>query len=150
MFKVYSCGCRGVLKKEIIYTADAGVPRNVPLSQAVKVGNTIYLSSFVGMNARTHKIEGKTIEEQTRQSIKNCESVLKAGRSTLSDVVRVMVLLKNPRDFDRMNKEYAKFFPKDPPARTVVRIGAHLPNALISIMMTAVVSGSGAESVLEE
>ncbi len=150
MFKVNTSPRRGVLKKEIIYTAEAGVPTNVPLSQAVKVGNTIYLSSFVGMNPRTHKIEGKTIEEQTRQSIKNCESVLKAGGSTLTDVVRVMVLLKNPRDFDRMNMEYSKFFPKDPPARTVVRIGAHLPNALISIMMTAVVSGSGEESVLEE
>lgn len=140
MLIVHRSSSGASLKREIIYTPDAGVPSNVPLSQAVKVGNVIYLSSFVGINPKTRKIEGRTIEEQTRQSIKNCETVLKAAGSSLSDVVRVMVLLKKPVDFDRMNREYAKFFPKDPPARTVVKIGAHLPNALISIMMTAVIA----------
>ncbi len=138
------------MKKEIIFSPDAGVPPNVPLSQAIKVGNVIYLSSFVAADPKTRKIVGRTIEEQTRRSIKNCESVLRAAGSSLNDVVRVMVLLKNPRHFERMNREYAKLFPKDPPARTVVKIGAHLPNALISIMMTAVVSGSGPETILDQ
>lgn len=149
MLKVNQSSSRADLKREIIYTPDAGVPRNVPLSQAVKVGNVVYLSSFVGINPKTRKIEGRTIEEQTRQSIKNCEAVLKAAGSSLKDVVRVMVLLKKPIDFDRMNREYAKFFRKDPPARTVVKIGAHLPNALISIMMTAVIGDPTTEPVFD-
>ena len=128
------------LRREVIKADKAGIPPGYPLSQAVKVGNVVYLSSTVGWNPKTNKIEGRTIEEQTRDAIKNCEEVLRAAGATLNDVVRVTVLLKNPKDYDRMNHEYAKFFPKDPPARTVVRIGAHLPNVLISIMMDAVIT----------
>ncbi len=133
------------LKREVIKSANLPLPEGIPLSQGIKVGNVVYLSSMVAFNPTTMKIEGRTIEEQTRQSIKNCEQMLKAGGATLEDVVRVMVLLKRPGDFERMNKEYAKYFPRDPPARTVVKIGANLPNALISIMMTAVITGKTGE-----
>ncbi len=92
------------------------------------------------MNPKTLRVEGKNIEEQTRDAIKNCKEVLRAAGATLDDVVRVVVLLKNPKDFDNMNREYAKHFPKDPPSRTVVRIGANMPNVLISIMMDAVIT----------
>jgi len=47
-------------------------------------------------------------------------------------------LLKDPNDFDGMNTEYAKFFPKDPPARALAKLGVELPNILVSIMMTAI------------
>jgi enamine deaminase RidA (YjgF/YER057c/UK114 family) len=77
--------------------------------------------------------------------------MLKAGGASLKDVVRVMVLLRHPKDFDAMNKVYATYFRKDPPARTVVKIGAHLPKALISIMMTAVLTdGKASHPVIEE
>jgi 2-iminobutanoate/2-iminopropanoate deaminase len=130
------------LKREVIKTKKAGIPPNVPLSQAIKVGNMVYLSSTLGMNPKTLKVEGKNIEEQTRDAINNCREVLKAAGATLEDVVRVVVLLKNPEDFDKMNNEYAKHFRRDPPSRTVVKIGAQMPNVLISIMMDAVITKS--------
>ena len=128
------------MKRKVVRTAKAGIPPNVPLSQAIKVGNMVYLSSTLGMNPKTLRVEGRNIEEQTRDAINNCREVLKAAGAKLEDVVRVVVLLKNPKDFDRMNHEYAKHFPKDPPSRTVVKIGAHMPNVLISIMMDAVIT----------
>ena len=128
------------MKREVIRTKKAGIPPDVPLSQAIKVGNMVYLSSTLGMNPKTLKVEGKNIEEQTRDAINNCREVLRAAGAALGDVVRVVVLLKNPEDFDDMNREYAKHFPKDPPSRTVVKIGAHMPNVLVSIMMDAVIT----------
>ena len=130
------------MKREVINSPKLKVPKGIPLSQGIKVGSVLYLSSMVAFNPKTGKIEAEGIQEQTHQSIRNCELMLKAGGASLKDVVRVMVLLKKPKDFEKMNKVYATYFRKDPPARTVVKIGAHLPKALISIMMTAVITDS--------
>ncbi len=139
------------MKREVINSPNLKVPKGIPISQVIKVGDVLYLSSMVAFNPKTGKIEVETIEEQTHQSIRNCQEMLKAGGAKLTDVVRVMVLLKKPEDFDRMNKVYATYFRKDPPARTVVKIGANLPKALISIMMTAVITdstGKGPQALL--
>ena len=61
-----------------------------------------------------------------------------AGAS-LEDVVEVGVLLTNPTDFVGMNDEYAIWFPAEPPARYVAKLGVEIPNVLVSIRMTAFV-----------
>jgi 2-iminobutanoate/2-iminopropanoate deaminase len=124
------------MAKEIIRTADA--PASPLYSQAVKVGSTIYLSGMPGIDAKTRQ-GGSTIQEQTRQAIRNCESILKAAGASLADVVEVLVLLARPEDFAGLNEEYAKFFPVDPPARAVTKFGVELPGILVSLKMTAVV-----------
>jgi 2-iminobutanoate/2-iminopropanoate deaminase len=124
------------LRREIIRLSD--IPSSPLYSHAIRVGNVVQLSGIVAYDPKTGKVEAKSIQEQTRQSILNCEAVLKAAQCTLQDVVQVIVLLKEPQDLDGMNAEYAKFFPKDPPARAVAKLGVELPNILISIMMTAV------------
>ena len=124
------------MRREIIRLSD--IPSSPLYSHAIRVGNVVQLSGIVAYDPKTGKVEAKSIQEQTRQSILNCEAVLKAAQCTLQDVVQVIVLLKEPQDLDGMNAEYAKFFPKDPPARAVAKLGVELPNILISIMMTAV------------
>ena len=64
---------------------------------------------------------------------------MKTGGSSLEDVVQVIVLLKNPEDFDSMNRAYSRIFSKDQPARAVTKLGVDLPNILVSVMMTAVI-----------
>lgn len=125
------------MKRQVIRTTDA--PTSPLYSQAVKVGDTIHVSGTVGIDVKTSKIAGATIQEQTHQAIVNCRSILAAAGATLDDVVSVLVLLANPADFAGMNEEYAKFFASDPPARAVTRLGVELPNVRVSIMMTAVV-----------
>jgi 2-iminobutanoate/2-iminopropanoate deaminase len=71
--------------------------------------------------------------------MRNCESILRAGGATLADVVEVHVLLTRPADFAGLNEEYAKFFPADPPARAVAKLGVEVPNVLVSIKMVAIV-----------
>ena len=68
----------------------------------------------------------------------NCRNILRAAGADLENVVEVHVLLARPNDFAGLNDEYAKFFPADPPARAVAKLGVELPNVLVSIKMTAV------------
>ena len=123
--------------KQILFSSDLS---SSPLySQGIKVGNTIYVSGIAAFDRLTKKVEGGTIEEQTERAIRNCELILKQGGATLEDVVQVIVLLKNPQDFDGMNKIYSRIFSKEQPTRAVTKLGVDFPNILVSIMMTAVV-----------
>ena len=126
------------MAKQIIHTQSA--PGSQLFSQGVKVGNTVYLSGIVGVDPSTNQLAGATIQEQTRQSLINCENILKAAGISLQDVVDVHVLLARPGDFAGLNEEYVKFFPSEPPARAVSRLGPELANLLVSIKMIAVLA----------
>jgi len=123
------------MTRQIIRTKDA--PSSPLFSQAIKAGSTIYTSGITGIDPATNQLAGLTIQEQTRQAIINCENILRAAGATLENVVEVHVLLTRSSDFAGLNEEYAKFFPIDPPARAVARLGVEIPNLLVSIKMTA-------------
>jgi reactive intermediate/imine deaminase len=123
-------------KREIIHIPNA--PSSPLYSQAVKVGSTIWVTGIPGVDPQTNQPAGPTIQEQTRQALVNCESILRAAGAKLDNVVEVQVLLARPNDFAGMNEAYAKFFPTDPPIRSTARLGPELPGMLVSIKMTAV------------
>jgi reactive intermediate/imine deaminase len=123
--------------REVINTPNA--PSSPLYSQAVKAGQHIYVSGSVGIDVSTGNLVGATIEEQTRQALTNCESILHAAGATLDDVIDVGVLLTNPTDFTGMNDEYATWFPAEPPTRYVAKLGVEIPDLLVSIRMTAFV-----------
>lgn len=127
------------MTRQIIRTPDA--PSSPLFSQAIKVGSTIYVSGTAGMDPATNQMAGTTIQEQTRQALVNCQSILRAAGASLENVVEVHVLLAKPSDFAGLNEEYAKFFPTDPPARALAKLGVDLPNVLVSIKMNAVLPG---------
>ena len=121
--------------REVISTADA--PSSPLYSQGVRAGDYIYVSGLVGVDPTTGALAGSTIQEQTRQSLTNCQTVLRAAGAGLEHVIEVGVLLTNPTDFAGMNEEYATWFGSQPPARYVAKLGVELPGVLISIRMTA-------------
>jgi 2-iminobutanoate/2-iminopropanoate deaminase len=121
--------------REIISTPDA--PSSPLYSQGVKAGEHVYVSGLVGIDVTTGNLAGSTIQEQTRQALANCQSVLRAAGATLDDVVEVGVLLTNPTDFVGMNDEYTTCFPSEPPTRYVAKLGVEIPGVLVSIRMTA-------------
>jgi 2-iminobutanoate/2-iminopropanoate deaminase len=127
------------MTKQIVRTP--GAPSSALFSQAVKIGATIYVSGTAGIDPATGQLAGSTIQEQTRQALVNCENVLRAAGATLGSVVEVLVLLARPEDFAGLNEEWARFFPKDPPARAVAKLGVEIPNLLVSMKMTAVLGG---------
>ena len=117
-------------------------PPSSPLvSQAVQAGPFVFTSGLVGIDPATGELAGPTIQEQTRQSLTNCRTVLAAAGASLDAVVEVGVLLTNPADFAGMNEEYTTWFPAEPPTRYVAKLGAELPGLLVSIRMTAYVAG---------
>jgi 2-iminobutanoate/2-iminopropanoate deaminase len=125
------------VSRHIIRTTEA--PASPLFSQAVKAGSTIYVSGTASIDPKTNQLVGSTIQEQTRQALANCDAILRAAGASLADAVDVLVLLAHPSDFGGMNEAYAKFFPTDPPARAVARLGVEIPNLLVSFKMTAIV-----------
>ena len=126
------------MKRQIIRIADA--PSNPLSSQAVKVGPTIFITGVPGIDPKTNKVAGPTIQDQTRQALLTCEKILHAAGARLTDVAEVQVLLARPDDFAGLIEAYAKFFPQDPPVRSVARLGPNLGEILVSIKMTAIVA----------
>ncbi|MDF3044535.1 MAG: putative endoribonuclease [Ornithinibacter sp.] len=125
------------MPRQIITTPDA--PSSPLYSQGVRTGGNVFVSGMVGIDPSTNSLAGATIQDQTRQALRNCEAVLAAGGATLDDVVEVGVLLTHSSDFAGLNEEYAHWFPAEPPTRYVARLGVDIPDVLVSIRMTAIV-----------
>ncbi len=123
------------MTKQVLTTELA--PRSPLYSQGIRSGPVIHVAGMTGLDPVTKAMAGPTIQEQTRQSLRNSRAVVEAGGGTLDDVVQVTVLLADPADFAGMNEQYARLFATDPPARAVARLGVDLPGVLVSILMTA-------------
>ena len=122
--------------KEVISTKDA--PGAIgPYSQAIKTGNTIYVSGQIALNPGSGKFVEGGIKEQTHQVIKNIQKILKAAGYTLIDVVQCQVYLANLNDYEEMNKVYLQYFKEQPPARAVVEVKRIPRDALVEIMVIA-------------
>jgi 2-iminobutanoate/2-iminopropanoate deaminase len=97
-----------------------------PYSQAIRAGGFIWCSGQIPINPATNTIEVATIEDQTRQSISNLRNVLEAAGSSLSNVVKTTVFIKDMNDFAALNGVYAEMFGDTKPARSCVEV-ARLP-----------------------
>ena len=109
-----------------------------PYSQAVVVGNLVFLSGQIPLDPVTMKIIGEDIETQTRQVFKNIRAVLKAENLKLNSVVKCTVFMKNLDDFAKMNTIYAEEFGDHKPTRSTVQVARLPKDALIEIECVAV------------
>jgi len=125
------------MPRQIISTPKA--PSSPLYSQGVKAGPWAYVSGIGGIDESTGSLAGETIQEQTRQALRNCEAILNAADAVLDDVVDVGILLTRPEDFAGMNEEYARWFPSEPPTRSAAKLGVEVPGLLVSIRMSAFV-----------
>ena len=106
---------------------------NMPFSPAIRTEEYIFVSGQAGFcNPKTNEqIEG--IEGQVKQTMENIKEILSAAGSSLSDVVKVTVFLRNADDFAQMNEVYKQYFPNDYPARSTLIVGLALPQMLIEM-----------------
>jgi 2-iminobutanoate/2-iminopropanoate deaminase len=123
--------------KRFVHTTDAPEPAG-HYSQAVVAGNLVYVSGSGPFNPQTHSIVGTTIEEQTEQTLKNVSVILDSAGSSIKDVVKVTVYLKDMRDFEHMNSAYARFFGATKPARTTIQAALFGEGRLIVLDAIAV------------
>lgn len=111
--------------KKIITTENA--PKALgPYSQAIMVGNTLYVSGQIPFVPETMTLVSEDIQAQTRQSIENIKAIVNEAGGELSDIVKVNVFVKNIEDFDKINEVYAEYFNEAKPARALVEV-ARLP-----------------------
>lgn len=111
-----------------------------PYSQAIKAGNTIYVSGQLGLDPATGKYAGEDAVAQARQSLTNISNILAEAGASMSDVVTVTVLLDDVSTFADVNKVYAEFFTEPYPARACYEVAKLPANALVEIQVTAVVA----------
>ena len=97
-----------------------------PYSQALKAGSFIFCSGQIPINPATNSVEATTIEDQTRQSITNLRNVLEKAGSSLSNVVKTTVFIKDMNEFAALNAVYADMFGDTKTARSCVEV-ARLP-----------------------
>ena len=123
-----------------IITTDGAPVAIGPYAQGVRVGNLIFTAGQGGLDPITGQVVPGGIKEQTERTIQNLKAVLEAGGSSLGQVVKATVFLKDMNDFAAMNAVYASFFESDSdtlPARTTVEV-ARLPrNLLVEIEVVA-------------
>ncbi len=105
--------------KEAVLTDKAPKPVG-PYSQAIKVGNFLFISGQIPIDPKTGKIVEGGIREQTKRVLDNIKAILEAAGFSLDDVVKVFVFLKDLSLFTEFNEEYSKYFREKPPARSTV------------------------------
>ena len=118
-----------------------GAPAAIgPYAQGVRVGNLVFTAGQGALDPITGQIVPGGIKEQTARTLENLKAVLEAGGSSLGQVVKVTVFLKDLNDFAPMNAVYASYFGTDDetlPARTTVEVSRLPRNVLVEIEVVA-------------
>jgi 2-iminobutanoate/2-iminopropanoate deaminase len=123
------------IHKEIVITTDA--PSAIgPYSQAVKLGNILYTSGQLGLDPVSGDFPA-TIEEQTERSLLNVKAILEAAGTSMNQVVKSTVFLKDMNDFLKVNEIYGKFFAQPYPARSAIEVARLPKDGLVEIEVIA-------------
>jgi len=120
-----------------IQTSAAPVPMG-PFSQGIIAGNLVFVSAQLARDAATGKMKMDSIEEETRQVMKNIEAILAAAGTGFSHVVKASLFLKDMNDYEKVNEVYRSYFSEPYPARETIQVGALPMFVNIEISMTAI------------
>lgn len=123
------------MKKEVIQTGRA--PQAIgTYSQAVKVGNTVYLSGQIPLNPDTMTLVEGNMEVQIKQVFENLSAVINAAGGCFGDIVKLNVFLTDLSDFPLVNEIMSQYFKQPYPARAAIGVAA-LPKGA-SVEMDAI------------
>ena len=125
------------MNKEVVSTDNA--PKAIgPYSQGQKIGNLVFTSGQIPLDPKTGTLTTE-IKAATKQSLENVKGILEASGSSLDNVIKTTVFIKNMDDFKVVNEIYATYFTSNPPARSCVEIAKLPMDALIEIEAIAYV-----------
>jgi 2-iminobutanoate/2-iminopropanoate deaminase len=126
------------MQKQIVVAEKA--PKAIgPYSAGVKAGSFIYTAGQLGINPATGAFVDGGIEAETRQALKNLRAVLEAAGTSLNNVVKTTVYLRDMNDFAVMNGVYAEFFTENYPARSAVQVARLPKDGAIEIEAVAII-----------
>ena len=108
-----------------------------PYSQAIKVGELLFLSGQLGIDPKTGEITGD-VAAQTKQALTNAKAILEAAGSAMDKVIKTTVFLSDIGNFAAMNQIYGTFFTEGSyPARSAVEVAALPKGGLVEIELVA-------------
>jgi len=123
--------------KTVIETKNA--PAAVgPYSQAIKVGNTLYMSGQIPLDPATAELVNSDVKAETVQILKNMKAVLEAAGGTFDNIVKITVFITDINYFADVNSVYAEAFPTNPPARSCVAVTALPKGARVELEAIAI------------
>jgi 2-iminobutanoate/2-iminopropanoate deaminase len=124
------------MTKQIVHTDKA--PKSLAgYSQGVKAAGLVFVAGQGPFDPTTGDLVGETIQDQTRQCLKNVQAILEAAGSSMEKAVSATFILGEESDFAGMNEEWGKWFPKDPPARQGAKLPIRPKGMKISIALIA-------------
>ena len=124
------------MTKEVINTNNA--PEAIgPYSQVVIVGDFVYTSGQIPLNPATGELV-TDIKLATKQSMENIKAILEEAGTSLNNVVKTSVFLKDLNDFEAVNEVYGTYFIENKPARSCVQVAKLPKDAVIEIEVIAV------------
>jgi 2-iminobutanoate/2-iminopropanoate deaminase len=124
--------------KDMIVTA-AAPPALGPYSQAVRVGQWLFLSGQIGLDPTTGELVSGGVTAETNRVLENLRAVLGAAGASFANVVRTTIYLADLADFGGVNEIYGRFFQAPFPARATVGVAALPRGARVEIDAVAVV-----------
>ena len=118
--------------KQIVIAENA--PKAIgPYSAGVELNNLVFTSGQLGIDPTTGDLVSGGIEAETRQALVNLKHVLEAAGSSLVNVLKTTVFLRNIDEFGRMNSVYREFFVENFPARSAIQVAALPKNGAVEI-----------------
>jgi len=112
--KVHGCGKLG----------EQMIARKIPLSAATSGNGFVFVSGLPPVDWKTGELVRGDILVQTRQSLENVKRALEEAGSSMDKVLKTTVYITNSAYFNDVNRIYAEYFPKDPPARSFITVGS--------------------------
>lgn len=118
--------------KQVIHT-DSAPAAIGPYSQAIQIGDLLFVSGQVPIDPSTGAIVEGDIKAQAQQSLNNLKAILNAAGTNMGAVVKTTVFLADMNDFAAMNEVYAQFFQEPFPARSAVQVACLPKDAKVEI-----------------
>ena len=123
--------------KSIISTDKA--PQAIgPYSQAIEFNGMIYTSGMIPINPTDGSLVTGTVEEQAEQALKNLKALVEESGSSMEQVIKTTVFIKDMNDFAKINDVYARYFTHNYPARSCVEVARLPKDVLIEIEAVAI------------
>ena len=118
--------------------SDRGPKAIGPYSQAVKANGFVFLSGQIALDPETQQLVEGDVAQQTERVLENLKGVVEAAGSSLQNVVKTTVFLKDMNDFAAMNEVYGRYFHASPPARSTVQVSRLPRDVRVEIDLIAV------------
>lgn len=123
-------------KKEILNTDKAPAAIG-PYNQAIKAGNTLYVSGQIPLVPETMELISSGVKDEAHQVLKNVEAILTNAGYTFQDVVKASIFLSDMGNFSLVNDVYAEYFKESQPARECVAVKTLPKNVNVEISVIA-------------